>query len=142
MNFTPKTKKMAILGIVAVVAILIGLYLYGRKMEPTDTGEQADDGTGSAAATGTTTATASGYSRPGTPLTQIGKPTEAAELQQRYAGMGREAIIADYVKYRFDADSSYLSFLQNKATEAGKSLATVKYENAEYLLKMFNVPGV
>ena len=135
MKFNTKTKKILAIGIISLIVVVVFVYFMNRsqvaKAEETITGA------------GTTNSENSKYqySAPGTSLTQIGKNAEALELQERYAGMSKEAIIADYIEYRMNRDSGMLNFLTIKANEKGKSLTTVKREDAIYLLEKFNVPG-
>ncbi len=135
---SPKVKKIMLYGGIGLVVLLTVLYFLGRSAtaETTDETQPANTGTGSASAGGYK------YSAPGTRLTKVSSSEEAAELQDRYKGMGREAIISDYIKWRFETDSGYLQIVQNKATQSGISLAESKRLNAIYLLQKFNVAGV
>lgn len=131
-NLSPKTKK-----ILLIAMVLIGLFLlysfFKNKDEETEVAV-SDSGSG-------LSADEQKYLTPGTSLAGSNTENEALILQQRYAGMSREAILADYIKYAFDANPGTLEFLQGKATEQGKTLAQVKTEDAAYLLWKFGVAG-
>lgn len=132
----PKNKKMIFLVVVAVAMILIGLYMYGKKVQR----ESSESNTPANAGPQLTDAEKR-FLQPGTSLNGANTENEALILQTRYAGMSREEILADYIKYGFETNPGYIAFLQQKANEEGKSLAEMKIGNAEYLLWSFKVPG-
>ncbi|MHA7109245.1 hypothetical protein ACRTDU_03915 [Sunxiuqinia elliptica] len=135
MKFNSKNKKILIIGSIILILILVFVYFMNKR--------QVDEAkkTVTGGTSGSNDSSHYLYSGPGTPLTQVAKQTEAAELKDRYSGMSKEAIIADYIEFRFNRDSSYLEFLKKKAQENSESLNSVMRKDAIYLLSGFKVPG-
>lgn len=130
----PKAKKIIAISFIVLVALI--LIIYSIKKSNEKKAENNISGGNNNSSSGYT------YSAPGTAFKKVGTSAEKAEVLERYSGMTKESIIADYIQFRFNQDSEYLAFLNAKAQENNKTLSEVKRADAIYLLKTkFGVPG-